>query len=63
MCNRCLQQSWFHKEYDENHEYLKNQMIDILMDEGYRVVNNVSNADYCINLKMSDDFLQIQLDM
>ena len=42
-------------------EYLKNQMIDILMDEGYRVVNNVSNADYCINLKMSDDFLQIQL--
>ena len=41
-------------------EYLKNQMIDILMDEGYRVVSN-TNADYCINLKMSDDFLQIQL--
>ena len=41
-------------------EYLKDQMINILMDEGYRVVSN-TNADYCINLKMSDDFLQIQL--
>ena len=43
---------------DEN---LENQVMDILMDEGFRVVSSISNADYFINLKMNDNSLQIRM--
>lgn len=42
---------------DEN---LKVQLLDILFDEGFRVVS-ISYADYYINVKMNDNSLQIQM--
>lgn len=43
---------------DEN---LESQLMDILIEEGFRVVSSVSNAEYYINLRMTDDSLQIRL--
>lgn len=42
-------------------ESLENQLMDILFDEGFRVVNSISNADYYINVKMDDNSLQIRM--
>lgn len=40
---------------------LENQVMDILMDEGFRVVSSISDADYFINLKKDDNSLQIRM--
>jgi hypothetical protein len=42
-------------------ESLENQLMDILFDEGFRVVNSISDADYYINVKMDDNSLQIRV--
>lgn len=42
-------------------ERLENQLMDILFDEGFRVVNSISNADYYINVKMEVNSLQIRM--
>ncbi len=43
---------------DEN---LENQLMDILIDEGFRVVSNELEADYYIKLKMNNNSLQIRM--
>ena len=45
----------------DSDESLENQLMDILFDEGFRVVNSISNADYYINVKMDDNSLQIRM--
>lgn len=42
-------------------ERLENQLMNILFDEGFRVVNSISNADYYINVKMDNNSLQIRM--
>ncbi len=42
-------------------ESLENQLMDILFDEGFRVVNSISNSDYYINVKMNENSLQIRM--
>lgn len=42
-------------------ESMENQLMGILFDEGFRVVNTISDSDYYINFKMYDNSLQIQM--